>query len=96
MRTRMVWTVALDRRLRALRAVGLNWEQIALELDLGRGTVVERGRRIGARPPRRLENPLAMEPCDRPAHPPGHPSTWGLLTQGTILAGQPYPYPVFL
>jgi hypothetical protein len=36
------------------------------------------------------------ESGDRPAHPPGHPTSWGLLTDGTVLAGQPYPYPVFL
>lgn len=27
--------------------------------------------------------------------PAGHRDTWGLLTQGTILDGAPYPHPVF-
>ena len=32
---------------------------------------------------------------DRPALPPGHPVSWGLLTGGTVLDGAEYPYPVF-
>lgn len=34
-------------------------------------------------------------PNDRPALPPGHPVSWGLLTRGTVLDGADYPYPVF-
>ena len=32
---------------------------------------------------------------DRPPMPAGHPVTWGLLVNGTVLQGQDYPYPVF-
>jgi hypothetical protein len=96
MQTRVEWTAALDARLRALRAAGLNWEQVALEMELGRSSVLERGRRIRARRPPRAACAVLSEPSDRPARPPGHPSSWGLLTDGTVLAGQPYPYPVFL
>ena len=32
---------------------------------------------------------------DRPALPAGHPLSWGLLTNGTVLDGAEYPYPVF-
>lgn len=32
---------------------------------------------------------------DRPALPSGHPLTWSMLTDGTALEGEPYPYPVF-
>ncbi len=32
---------------------------------------------------------------DRPPLPPGHPVSWSLLTDGTVLEGEPYPYPVF-
>ena len=28
---------------------------------------------------------------DRPALPAGHPTTWGLITAGTILEGSAYP-----
>jgi len=91
-----VWTTALDARLRALRRAGLSWEQVALELTLGCSKVRERGRRIGAVRRRTLACVVVAESGDRPAHPPGHPTSWGLLTDGTVLAGQPYPYPVFL
>jgi hypothetical protein len=96
MRGRVVWSAALDDRLRLLRAGGLTWDQVALEMEMGRNTVLERGRRIGARGPRRVGPRLTLEPQDRPARPPGHPYCWGLLTDGTVLAGEPYPYPVFL
>lgn len=33
---------------------------------------------------------------DRPALPSGHPVTWGAITDGTVLDGAVYPYPVFL
>lgn len=35
-------------------------------------------------------------PLDRPALAPGHPVSWGLLTEGTILEGAAYPHPVFI
>ena len=34
-------------------------------------------------------------PLDRPALPAGHALTWGLLTDGTVLDGAEYPFPVF-
>lgn len=34
-------------------------------------------------------------PDDRPALPPGHPDTWGLINAGTCLEGSPYPFPIF-
>jgi hypothetical protein len=96
MQTSVFWTAALDTRLRALRAAGLTWEQVALEMELGRSTVLERGRRIGAKRAPKVAGVPVSEPDDRPARPPGHPSSWSLLTDGTVLAGQAYPYPVFL
>jgi hypothetical protein len=90
------WSAALDARLRALRQAGLSWSLVAGELRLGRYTVIERGRRIGARGPRRAVAAAETEARDRTAWPPGHPVTWGVLTEGTVLAGQAYPYPVFL
>jgi hypothetical protein len=96
MREKTCWTAALDQRLRTLRATGLTWDQMATEMGLGRNTVLERGRRLGACGPRRSVGRIELEPHDRPARPPGHPATWALLTRGTVLDGQPYPYPVFL
>ena len=34
-------------------------------------------------------------PADRPPLPSGHPTTWGLITSGTVLECSAYPYPVF-
>jgi hypothetical protein len=92
----VVWTFGLDARLRALRLEGLTWDQVALEMEMGRNTVLERGRRIGARGPRRVHTRVFLEPKDRPPRPAGHPATWALVTDGTLLAGEPYPFPVFL
>jgi hypothetical protein len=90
------WSAALDERLRALRQAGLSWSLVAAALRLGRYTVIERGRRLGARRPQRAAPIAEAEARDRPAWPPGHPVTWGVLTEGTVLAGEEYPYPVFL
>ena len=96
MHARTRWTEAEDGKLCALRAAGLTWDEVAKEMGLGRYTVVERGRRMGARGRvRRLHlERLVVE--DRPALPAGHPDSWGLITANTVLEGEPYPYPVFL
>jgi hypothetical protein len=96
MRARVVWTAALDGEVRALRMAGLTWDAVAREMRLGRNTVLERGRRLGARRPRPGAEPAIEDAADRPAKPPGHPDTWGLITSGTVLEGVPYPFPVFL
>jgi hypothetical protein len=89
-----VWTPEVDARLLSLRALGLAWAMIGQELHIGRTAARERGRRLGARrlPRARLPAP-AME--DRPPLPPGHPACWGLITAGTVLEGEAYPFPVF-
>ena len=94
MAERFVWDAARDRRLRALRWEGTTWEEIAQAMDIGRYTVLERGRRLGAR--RRQPPRVEVEAADRPCRPAGHPVTWGLLVTGTVLEGSAYPYPVFL
>ena len=33
---------------------------------------------------------------DRPALPPGHPISWGAITEGTVLEHATYPFPVFV
>ncbi len=96
MRAHVQWTPDLDDRLRGLREAGLTWDGIAAAMGLGRNTVLERGRKIGAR---RLRLSVVVpneEARDRPARQAGHPETWGLLIAGTVLDGEAYPYPVFL
>ena len=88
------WTNAEDSQLRRLRAEGATWDAIAAVLHLTRWTVIERGRRIGARRP----PPDFVPPPDDPMREPlaaGHPRSWGAITAGTVLEGTPYPLPVF-
>jgi hypothetical protein len=87
---RMDWTAARDAVLRRLRAEGCGWPEIGRELQVSPDVARERGRRIGARFPTHLPRPPAEDRA-RPARPPGHPATWGLLVEGTTLAGCPWP-----
>jgi hypothetical protein len=86
----------LDCTLLGLRASGASWESIGLAMKLSRTAVVERGRRLGAR--KMVQKPIVVLPeaRDRPPRPPGHPDSWDLITADTVLAGAPYPFPVFL
>ena len=88
------WTDAQDTRIRRLRAEGASWDSIAALLGLSRWSVIERGRRIGARPPVR-EAVTPPEDPGRDPLPAGHPRSWDVLTAGTVLEGSPYPLPVF-
>jgi hypothetical protein len=96
MRAHVIWTPALDARLRELRSGGTTWDGIAAAMGLGRNTVLERGRKIGARRIRKVPCFALEEARDRPARQAGHPLTWDLINAGTVLEGEIYPYPVFL
>ena len=96
MRAHVKWNNELDEQLRHLRAAGVTWDGIAGALSLGRNTVLERGRKIGARRLRPVLATTTEEPRDRPPRQAGHPATWALLTKNTVLDGEAYPYPVFL
>ncbi len=94
MPAKLVWTEAQDTQIRRLRAEGASWDMIAAILGLARWTVIERGRRIGARrPPREFVAP--SEDLHREPLPAGHPRSWGAITEDTVLADTPYPLPVF-
>jgi hypothetical protein len=96
MRSRVGWTMELDAQLRCLRADGMTWDRIAETMALGRNTVLERGRKIGARREISQVATAEEEPRDRLPRQAGHPVTWNLINLGTVLEGTPYPYPVFL
>lgn len=89
------WTAAEDAQLRRLRIEGIGWDAIAASLHLTRWTVIERGRRIGARRPPPDWQPPAEDPGRAPL-PAGHPRSWQAITDGTVLEGAPYPLPVYL
>ncbi len=92
------WTQTADARLLHLRALGQSWHAVASELRIGRNAAIERARRLGLQPVTRIQPPPRppAERTDRPALPPGHPLSWQAITAGTCLAGEAYPYPVFL
>jgi hypothetical protein len=86
---KLVWTGQRDLQIKRMRADRASWDSIALSLGISRNAAIERGRRIGARLPPPVSTPAAEDP-DRPPLPPGHPTTWGLITAGTCLAGEAY------
>jgi hypothetical protein len=86
------WTEAQDLKIRRMRAERATWDTIAEAIGVTRWTVIERGRRLGARLPPPEFEPDGEDP-ERPALPPGHPDTWGPIIKGTCLEGSPYPIP---
>lgn len=88
------WTAPQDARLRRLRAEGATWDQIAADLELGRSAVIERGHRIAAHRPTPAQTAEHQDPAlhdpQRPPMHPGHPVTWGAITETTCLAGTEY------
>ena len=88
------WTEAQDSQIKRLRAEGASWDTIAATLDRTKWAIIERGRRIGARPPPREFIPPPEDPSRDPL-PAGHPRSWGVLTAGTVLQDVPYPLPIF-
>jgi hypothetical protein len=86
------WTEAQDATIRRMRTENASWDCIAAEVGVTRWTVIERGRRLGARPPTPDEEPAEEDP-ERPPLPPGHADTWDPIVKGTSLEGMPYPIP---
>jgi hypothetical protein len=92
MPAKLLWTDAQDTRIRRMRSEGVTWDAIATSLGLTRFAVIERGRRIGARPPPPGFTAVIDDPQRDPL-PAGHPRTWGAMNARTVLANEPYPRP---
>jgi hypothetical protein len=90
---RIVWTEVQDMKIRRMRAERASWDIIAIAVGVTRWTVIERGRRLGARLPPHDFEPPAEDP-ERSPMPPGHPETWGVIIRGTSLDGMLYPIPI--
>jgi hypothetical protein len=90
---RLNWTEAADQTIHQMRAAGATWAAIGTTLGLSRNTIIERGRRIHATGgPNVIPRPVRApeEDPNRAALPAGHPISWGLLTNGTLLEGIAY------
>jgi hypothetical protein len=86
---KITWTEAQDVQIRRLRAEGRTWDEIGAAMGLTRWTVIERGRRVGAKPPPPDFVPAPPDP-NRDPLPAGSPVTWAAITQDTVLAGVPF------
>jgi len=85
-----VWTEAEDAMILQKRGECASWDAITAALgSVTRWTVIQRGDAIGAVLPEPEE--VEAEDPDRPPYPAGHPVTWGPITKGTCLEGNPYP-----
>lgn len=88
------WTAPVDFRLRRMRLEGASWEAIAESLAVSEGAARARADQIAAhRPSPGLA--VAEDPGREPLAA-GHPQAWGVLTQGTWLAGTRYPTPAIM
>jgi len=86
---KITWTEAQDMQIKRMRAEGRTWDEVAHALGQTRWAVIDRGRRVGARPP---PSDFVAPPQDahREALPAGHPVTWSAITEQTVLAGTAY------
>ncbi|MDR3656869.1 MAG: hypothetical protein P4L48_14765 [Mycobacterium sp.] len=74
-----------------MRLEGVAWKEIAEALAVAPDAAIVRANKIGAR-----QLPISLAAVEDPAREPlpaGHPRAWGVLTEGTWLAGTRYPMP---
>lgn len=89
---KITWTEVQDTKIKRMRAENASWDIIATAVGVTRWTVIERGRRLGARLPPPDFVPPPEDP-DRPCLSSGHADTWGAIIRGTSLEGMSYPIP---
>ncbi|MDE1895938.1 MAG: AsnC family protein [Rhodospirillales bacterium] len=89
-----VWTKMADQLIVDMRHGGATWAAIGKELGLSRNTIIERGRRLKAALPLRPAPVMksrdedGLDDPNRPPLRPGHPLTWGLLTDAPFPEGE--------
>ena len=80
-----------DDLLREMVTAYVGWDEISLRMLRPISSCMDRARTIGARRPLRVTLVVEDDVSDqRLPLPPGHPTTWGLLTRGTVLEGSVY------
>ena len=94
----LVWSMGQLGQMQFMRAAGHKWSDISIAVGFSVSTCRQKARSIGCF---EIPRPIAVEKLPEINHadawicPPGHPVSWGAITAGTILAGEPYPLPVF-
>ena len=89
---KLTWTKPHDAHIRRLRAQGTSWDEIAGSLRVSRWSVIARGQAIGAYKPS-VPPPSPAIDVGREPLPTGHAVCWHALIDGTLLAGNAYPWP---
>lgn len=82
---RPTWTDVEDKVLLAARSAGDSWSTVAWKVGKSRTAVIVRAQVL--KPPAAAPTPTVS---GREPLPPGHPTTWGAITTGTLLEGEPY------
>ncbi len=94
----ILWTETADYHLIRMRKAGASLRAMAAAFGLSRSAVTERSRRLGLTIPSKSEPTprpaMALQDSNREPLPAGHILSWGLITQGTCLEGEPYTPPV--
>jgi hypothetical protein len=81
MKSRIAWTTELDAELRRRRGLRETWQVICAGMGLGRNSIIERCRKIGAR--KGVATAAGpVDDKDRPALAAGHPASWALINAG--------------
>lgn len=86
---RMIWTAASDALLIRMRERGASWDAIGEALMLCRTSVIRRGKELNAEKPISVVRAVPRDMGGEPL-PAGHPVSWGAITVGTLLDGEPY------
>ena len=87
------WTREHDTHIATSRAARRPWDGIAADLLASRSAVIDRARALHVPPLPPLPRAPPEEPANREPLAPGHPTAWAVLTEASLLAATPYPFP---
>lgn len=83
------WTEADNQLIYSLRALGETWASIAIAIGVSEGAVSVHAQHAKLRPLAPVR--VAAVPARLAPLPAGHSESWGAITAGTWLEGEPWP-----
>jgi hypothetical protein len=93
-----LWSAAEIETVATMRTAGETWGAIGERLGISRTTVMSHAVKIGLWTPGSTTGDTTPKPARgddpdryRPAYPPGHAETWGIIVRGTCLENMEYP-----